>query len=111
MSDKIIQSYVFKDGQAWFVSTIERDYDTYEGRVRGPETIAWDWNPTTRKRGDSIVYCNSGRYANAKQECEGLDEHFRVCSSLHKHGVAYTHADLLEAKAKAIETITDSDLE
>ena len=84
MSDKIIQSYVFfGDGRAWFVSTIERDYDTYVGTVRGRETMVWDWNPATRERGDRIVY----------QGDEGLDGHLLVCRSLHEYGVANAGGD------------------
>ncbi|NCC60006.1 MAG: hypothetical protein EOM12_03515 [Verrucomicrobiae bacterium] len=86
MSNKIIQSYVFKDNQAWFVSTIERNYDTYEGSVRGPETMVWEWDPDTRKRGDSIVY----------QGEDGIDGHLRVCRSLHEHGVANAEAKTSE---------------
>ena len=71
MTDKIIQTYVFFKGQAWFVSTIERDYDTCEGRTRGTETMAWEWSSETRKLGD-ILFTNE----------DGVDGHLRVCRQL-----------------------------
>ena len=77
MSAKVIQSYVWHKSGAWFVSTIERDYDTYVGVVHGPETMVWEWDPATKQRGDSIIHHGD----------EGLDGHLRICRALAADGV------------------------
>lgn len=34
-----------------YISTALRDYDTYEGVVKGYETIVWEWDAEERKLG------------------------------------------------------------
>lgn len=50
----IWQSYVWHDKQCFFVSTIERTYDTYEGSCRGAETIVWEYDYETKTRGKMV---------------------------------------------------------
>ena len=43
--EKLIwKSYVWHDGKCYFVSTIERTYDTYAGSTRGQETLVWEYD-------------------------------------------------------------------
>lgn len=52
--EKVWKSYVWHEDKCFFVSTIERDYDTYEGTSRGEETLVWDFDWKTGKRGKWI---------------------------------------------------------
>ncbi len=52
----IWKSFVFFEDKCFFVSTIERDYDTYEGVSRGQETLVWEYNWEKRERGDKIIW-------------------------------------------------------
>lgn len=52
--NRIWKSYVWHENKCWFVSTIERDYETYEGIHRGQETIAWEYDWETSKRGKMV---------------------------------------------------------
>jgi len=63
--------------QKFFVSTIERDYDiAYAGGViRGEETIVWEYDRLTRKRGSMVG------------QGGGLQDHFKICLSLHNTGL------------------------
>lgn len=70
----VIQSYVHFRESAWFVSTIERTYDTFQGESRGLETLVWIWNPETKERG-KIVY-----------QAGGINDHFNICRGLLKDG-------------------------
>jgi hypothetical protein len=48
------KSYVYHRGKCFFVSTIERGYDTYSGVTRGQETMTWECDPETLERGNMI---------------------------------------------------------
>lgn len=62
----IWKSYVWHHEICFFVSTIERDYDTYEGLMRGQETMVWRYDWDKRERiGDLILQvCTPGEHQN-----------------------------------------------
>ncbi len=64
------KSYVYHNDKCFFVSTIERDYDIpYAGGiVRGYETLVWEYDEETRKRGRIIWQGGS------------LQDHQHICS-------------------------------
>ena len=73
--DKVWQSYVWHEDKCFFVSTIERDYDTYEGTTRGEETLVWDWNYESRIRG-KLLY-----------QAGGVLDHQAICRCIINDGV------------------------
>ncbi len=77
MSDKIIQSYVFGDNQAWFISTINREYDipAAGGTIHGTETLVWEWSPATRRCGKLIDMTEGA-----------INEHLEICKALRETG-------------------------
>ena len=42
--NKIWQSYVWHSDKCFFVSTISRNYELYDGIYPGIETMAWEFN-------------------------------------------------------------------
>jgi hypothetical protein len=50
----IWKSYVWYDEHCYFVSTIERNYDTCQGTSRGQETLVWEYDWENRIRGKLI---------------------------------------------------------
>lgn len=70
----VIQSYVHFRDHAWFVSTIERTYDTYSGESRGLETLVWAWDNETRERGALL------------HQGGGINDHINICRGLLKDG-------------------------
>lgn len=50
----IWKSHVWHGGKCFFVSTIERTYDTFAGETRGPETLVWEYDWENRERGGLI---------------------------------------------------------
>ena len=52
--NRIWKSYVWHEEKCFFVSTIEREYDTYEGTMRGQETLAWIYDWEKSERGELI---------------------------------------------------------
>jgi len=51
---RVIQTYVFREDKAFFVSTINRDSSSMcSGRYA--ETMVWEWNSEKRERG-AFVY-------------------------------------------------------
>lgn len=65
------QSYVFHEDKAFFVSTIRRDYETYGGIVWGDETLVWEWDPESKKRGKLLYQ---------------VDDHADCCEQLIRTG-------------------------
>lgn len=55
LDNRVWKSYVWHKDKCWFVSTIERDYDTYEGVSRGQETIVWEYDYEASARGKMIA--------------------------------------------------------
>jgi hypothetical protein len=52
----IWKSFVFFKDQCFFVSTIERDFETIEGLTRGQETLVWKFDWKEQKRVGEIIY-------------------------------------------------------
>ena len=73
----IWQSYVWYEDKCFFVSTIERNFDTYEGTMRGMETLVWEYDFETRKRG-KIIY-----------QAGGVHDHQSVCRCLIAIGMVH----------------------
>lgn len=53
-SKPIWKSHVWHGKKCFFVSTIERTYDTYAGEIRGPETLVWEYDWEKGERGELI---------------------------------------------------------
>ena len=53
------KSYVFHGGKCFFVSTIQRTYDTHAGCLRGQETLVWEYDWDTSERGKLIHQAGS----------------------------------------------------
>jgi hypothetical protein len=56
---RVWKSYVYNGGKCFFISTIQRDYETCEGLIRGYETLAWEFDWETNTRG-SLVWQGGG---------------------------------------------------
>ena len=69
-NEKVWQSYVWHEDKCFFVSTIERDYDTGQGRIRGEETMVWEYDHKNRKRGEWIW--QGGGVVDHKNVCHAL---------------------------------------
>ena len=52
--NRVWKSYVWHEGKCFFVSTIKRDFGTYEGMVRGEETLTWEYDWEKNERGKLI---------------------------------------------------------
>lgn len=70
----IIKSYPYHGDKCWYVSTIERTYDTCAGSSRGQETIVWECDPKTFERGKLI------------HQAGGIHEHVIICRCLVAYG-------------------------
>ena len=85
----LIQTYVFysneqAEDKAFYVSTIDRTSSSmYGGRYA--ETIVWEWNSTTKQRGD-IVHMGEGMEGSIRT-------HFNICEKLYKDGTMQTEED------------------
>jgi hypothetical protein len=51
---RIWKSYVWHEDKCFFVSTIQRTYETWGGYSRGQETITWEYDYKNHKRGKLI---------------------------------------------------------
>lgn len=70
----IWKSYIFYKDKCFFVSTIERTYDTPSGEFRGQETLVWDYDYLAKER-KNLVF-QSGN----------IIEHSKICLSLIRTG-------------------------
>lgn len=70
INDRIWKSYVWHGEKCWFVSTIERDYDTYGGIYRGYETLAWEYDWDKAERG-ALVH-QAGHVCAHQAVCRSL---------------------------------------
>lgn len=76
MEDKeVLKSYVWHGAKCYFVSTINRDYDTYIGTTRGQETLVWEYDWDKRERGDRPVFQGGG-----------IHDHIAICRSIIAEG-------------------------
>jgi len=63
----IWKSYVWHEGKCYFVSTIERAFETCEGFMRGQETIVWAYDWDKSERGEMLH--QAGNICDHKQIC------------------------------------------
>ncbi len=70
LDNQVWKSYVWYEGKCFFVSTIERDFDTYEGTFRGKETITWEFDWDKQKRGELV------------HQAGGILDHQNICRAL-----------------------------
>ena len=66
----IWKSYVWHNEKCFFVSTIERNFDTSEGSVRGQETLVWEYDWDKRERGELLH--QAGHAVEHQQICRCL---------------------------------------
>lgn len=71
----IWKSYVWHNGKCYFVSTIERTYDTAAGSMRGLETIVWKYDWEKAERGSMI------------HQSGGVIDHQQICRCLVAEGM------------------------
>ena len=64
------KSYVWHKDKCFFVSTIERTFDTIEGSSRGQETLAWEYDWDKKERGKLLH--QAGNICDHKQICHSL---------------------------------------
>jgi hypothetical protein len=64
------KSYVWHKDKCFFVSTIERTYDTYAGSTRGQETLVWEYDWDNRERGKMLH--QAGNVHDHQQICRCL---------------------------------------
>ena len=69
------KSYVWHKDKCFFVSTIERTFDTYEGSTRGLETLVWAYDWEARERGKLL------------HQAGGICDHKEICHCLIAEGL------------------------
>lgn len=85
----LIQTYVFYSNEqagdeAFYVSTIDRTSSSmYAGRYA--ESIVWEWDSTTKQRGD-IIHMGEGMEGSVRT-------HLSICEKLYKDGTMQTEED------------------
>jgi len=80
-NERVWKSYVWHDDKCFFISTINRDYDTYEGVMRGGETLVWEYDWETDKRG-AMIY-----------QAGGVLDHQAICRCLINDGTILDQDD------------------
>jgi molybdopterin synthase catalytic subunit len=71
---EIWKSHVWHNSKCWFVSTIERTYDTAVGSLRGKETIVWEYDWDKAERGAMVI------------QAGGVRDHQEICLALINEG-------------------------
>ena len=71
---RVWKSFVWHDGKCFFVSTIERTFDTYAGFTQGDETLVWEYDYERKERIDLI------------HQGGGVAEHQMICRCLIAEG-------------------------
>ena len=77
-NDRVIKTYVWHKDQCFFVSTIERDSSAFGDTSRFNETIVWECDWATGKRGEILYTHGSGRGS--------IDRHLQICKEFYKNG-------------------------
>lgn len=78
MNKKIIQSYVYFEDQAFFVSTINRESSSMMGPDVYAETMVWMWNIEKLERGE-LIHQDEGSK-------DSIVKHMRICKILNETG-------------------------
>lgn len=82
----VIQSYVFRENAAWFVSTINRASSATLGWGRRyHETLVWAWDPKTRGR-EQLLW-------SGEDIVGAITTHVAVCRRLYETGNPEEHTD------------------
>lgn len=80
---KLIQTYVFTDDGAFFVSTIDRESSSMMGG-RYAETMVWEWDGESRDRGSIMAQ---------GEDIEGsIRRHMQIVEKLYSQGLAALNA-------------------
>ncbi len=74
-SKPLLQSYVYNGDHCWYVSTVERTFDTAVGQTRGLETLVWEYDDKERVRGEMVGHMG------------GLNDHIAICRCFIAEGV------------------------
>jgi hypothetical protein len=69
------KSFVWHKEKCFFVSTIERTFDTYEGSIRGEETLVWEYDWEKSVRGKLL------------HQAGGIIDHKQICHCLIAEGL------------------------
>lgn len=80
MSEALIQSYVFCEDKAFFVSTINRESSAMLNPGVYAETMIWEWDSTTRTKG-ALVH-------QREDLKDSIHVHLTTCQEL-RDGVVY----------------------
>jgi hypothetical protein len=72
---RIWKSYVWHGDRCYFVSTIERTYETYSGSLRGQETLVWEYDWDKAERGALVHQGND------------VCDHARICRCIIAEGI------------------------
>ena len=74
-NNRVWKSYVWHEDKCFFVSTTTRTFDTYCGSIRGEETLVWEYNWETTKRGE-LLY-----------QAGGVLDHQAICRCIINDGI------------------------
>ena len=75
---KLIQSYVFTEEGAYFVSTIDRESSSMMGG-RYAETLVWEWDTEERERGGIVAQ---------GEDLEGsIHRHMQIVEKIYSYGL------------------------
>ena len=86
MKTKLIQSYVYCDDKAFFVSTINRESSAMETPgATYAETMVWEWFPEGPERG-AVVHI-------ASAPTDSIRKHLDICDHLYKGGTFESEVD------------------
>lgn len=77
----VIKSYVWHKDNCFFVSTIERNSSAMLMPGRYNETMIWEYDWKTAKRGEMLDIIG-------ETSTGSLREHFRICETINRLGVA-----------------------
>lgn len=77
-SNEVIKSYVWHNSRCFFVSTIERDSSAMLYEHRYNETIVWEYDWETSKRGELLFM--------GEDIVGSVNRHLEMCKELHRTG-------------------------
>jgi hypothetical protein len=79
MNVKVMQSYVWHEGECFFVSTINRESSAALAYgATYAETMVWKYDYETRERGDFV--------GQSEGSTDSIYKHVSMCKQLHEHG-------------------------
>ena len=81
VSESVIGSYVYHGGKCWNVSTINRVCSSPYAPTMYYETLVWECDPSTKKRGRMV------------HQDEGFHAHFNICREIILSGAFWINTD------------------